>query len=302
MTDEIRCEHCEAAMTPEDETCPSCGRRQGVDAAPETREHLLETISRLERERDAAIATTEDARRLRGILDAVATALTECRFVGGQPANADLGWIYKARGALVAAGYGIPHPVDDDHPRHAARLAEAALAAGDAHLHQFWSTHATPTDAERPAYMKIVGDLCERCDGFGGAPERIRLLARLIVERERDLASATSRLEAVSAHAREQANQIDDDAAARAELATALAEERARYQILDAAHAAAKARIETMTADGRERDGAITILGERVATAEKALEAATARPPIPTADGFVDIVRANADAIREILK
>lgn len=194
--DEIKCEHCDGVMTTEQEVCPSCGKRQGVDAEPETREQLLETIARLERERDAALATTEDTKRLRGLLATLAEAVTEARFVGNHAADAELGWIYKARAVLVAAGYTVPHPVDEDHPRHAARLAAAAEAAGDAHLHQFWSTHAALPDGDRPAYMKITGELCERCDGFGGAPERIRHLARLLVQSEQAAADLSYRLEA----------------------------------------------------------------------------------------------------------
>lgn len=181
MTDEMKCESCGAAMTSENEVCPGCGWQPGMNQPRETYEQLLEIIERLHGERDAALAGVEDTKRLRGYLAAVAGALAEGAAAGATgafPIEHELAWFYKARSALGAAGYAIDHPVPPDHPQHAAAWVRATELVEhiDPQAHQFWATHAAEAQGERPAYMKITGDLCMHCERFGGAPERVRTL------------------------------------------------------------------------------------------------------------------------------
>lgn len=181
MDETFKCEHCGGTMTPQDELCPSCGKPQGVNSPRESYEQLLEIIERLHGERDAALVGVEDTKRLRGYLAALAGALAEGAAAGAAgafPIEHDLAWFYKARAALAAAGYSVDHPVPADHPQHAAAWARATELVEhlDPQAHQFWTTHAAEVEGERPAYMKIAGDLCMHCERFGGAPERVRML------------------------------------------------------------------------------------------------------------------------------
>jgi hypothetical protein len=275
-----------------------------------TMESLPEAVARLEAELERLRPLPGEHEKRGQVLAHVAAALGEVASVNGTGAGVDP-WYYKARALLASVGHHVPelrenHLADIVQAMRDAKAAGAPFRTEDVapevlemvgdHPITLWESYLAQhyPDAPTSAPPHLVYEICPRCQGFGGAPERIRLLCGEIARRDRavnrnaDIAEArkekhdelAAAAQTIAADNKAKDDEITELRAAirvetdqRAGAETALAElvehERLQADQIDAATAAA-ASLEARLALATK---ALAEMSTRLAEAQAALEA-----------------------------